>query len=266
MYAFKYFRSTIAINGNNCGPMMIHLNDQIHHSPDMQDNGAPGLPDMDDYFVISDRQQRQNLFAISLAERRRLSQYLHDIQCQQLTGISFLMQLTEQRAGEPAQDLRQEITRINGLIDQTMRQTRAMATLLITSAQEPGGPARALTLMAEAFQTLFDVSCTLQWDQEPINLSAVTEEVLVQVAQDAVDLAIRFCKARRIVINLQSTALSTCLRVEDNGNPERLGSIDYRASHQLLMSHAQIIGIDPQMERNENGWNVLTCTFPHANP
>jgi signal transduction histidine kinase len=216
--------------------------------------------------IIADIAHRERLerevLEISEREQRRIGQDLHDGVCQHLTGISLLcrslqQKLTDRNATEAA-----EATRITGLVNDGIEQTRRVTHGLYPVANEPGGLMLALQSLATSVHGADQLACVFECPEPVFIPDQMIATHLYRIAQEAVQNAIRHARPTVITIRLVADEERIAMIVTDDGcgMPVRqlrkglgLEIMDYRA-HTL----GATLAILPGAERG----TVVRCVLP----
>jgi PAS domain S-box-containing protein len=195
-------------------------------------------------------------------EQRRIGQDLHDGLGQHLTGVAFLTKVLTQKLSAMAIPEAAEAVKIEGLIDQAIRQTRNLAKGLQPVVLEARGLATALEEMCLNLTELFSVECRCCIAGElSVDDNSVATNVYY-IAREAVNNAVKHSGAKMIAIELRVRAGVGILTVEDGGR----GCIPCRTNQglglQIMRYRAEMIGGSLEIRDRKEGGTMVRCTFP----
>jgi len=157
------------------------------------------------------------LLEISANERRRIGHDLHDGLGQHLAGTAFKAKaLEELLAGESSQHA-EEAAKLVNLINEGIRQTRALAQGLDPVDLELAGLPAALQKLAGQTAGQFHLTCDFHCNQERLNLGSPVGQALFRIAQEGIHNAITHGNAKHIVIALDAGDDTLCLSIRDKG-------------------------------------------------
>ena len=212
---------------------------------------------------ITERKRlEREILEISNREQRRIGQDLHDELGQLLTGICF-------RVVELENDLRKmnhaetdDAAEIGEMVEEAIKQTRALARGLNPVSMEAGGLKTALATLTRSIEQIYEIPCTLTNPTPLLIDDNETATHLYRIAQEALNNAIKHGKASRLDVSLTQTDATITLTVRDNGigipnlddQGEGMGlrNMRYRAS----MIHGSF-----DVQRGEDGGTVVSCQF-----
>jgi PAS domain S-box-containing protein len=168
--------------------------------------------------VTTRKAMEQEILEISNREQRRLGSDLHDGLGQELTGLSLLVKGLEVQISRESPQYLPQITKISGLLAQTIQSTRSLARGLAPVNLERGGLPEALRLLAQHCCDIYNLSCT--FDNGAHKLPELEESAathLYRIAQEATTNAARHARARTISIELRCTGCRLHLAITDDG-------------------------------------------------
>ena len=207
-------------------------------------------------------------------EQQRIGQDLHDGLCQQLTGIALLAHALAKKLGpEEAKNA----VEIADLTNQAINQTRELARGLAPVEFDSFGLIPALQKFSASIERLYSISCSFETDKnmELGTFSALVATHLYLITQEAVNNAVKHGKSKRVVINLTDKAGSDgllsiraenegVLLIKDNGvgfspKAEEKKGMGLRS----MRYRCETIGARLDIYRDDDGWTVVSCAFPH---
>jgi|GEM_PF-2729405 len=184
-------------------------------------------------------QLQEEVATVSMRERRRIGQDLHDSIGQIVTGMSLLSRSLAnglQRDGHPGH---QDAAQISELADDASNQIRQISRGLMPSDIVNRGLFAALHDLARLTQESSGITCEARLDESIRFGDGAVETHLYRIAQEAVNNAVRHSGATRIdIVVAQENGIPELL-IQDNGrwqdtaeSPGGIGmkTMEYRAS------------------------------------
>ncbi len=160
---------------------------------------------------------RQLIYAQE-AERKRISQELHDEIGQIMTMIRINLAALEQLLpSETPPTVRQMLTELEELSQQALEQARELSLDLRPAILDDLGLVPALRWYLNRYASRLDAKIDLEvidFDERP---SAEVETVLYRVAQEALTNVARHAQASHVHIRLERKATTVTLLIEDDG-------------------------------------------------
>lgn len=157
----------------------------------------------------------REIIRISEREQRRIGQDLHDGVCQELTAIAFITRALANRVGKISPDATPRINRVARLINDSLSRCRDIARGLHPVEMDADGLMVALKDLAA--RTHKTIPCSFQC-KRPIPMpESDTALNLYRIAQEAVNNALKYSKARRVTINLGRQGRALRLSIADDG-------------------------------------------------
>lgn len=184
------------------------------------------------------RQAEREVLEAAEQEQQRIGRDLHDSIQGSLAGIAMMLQTLQIRVGRVSQEFAPTFERIIEAVQQTLRQTRAIARSLCPVDLAGEGLPKALEHLATTTTSLFRVPCEWQCGDLQDLPDAKTASHLYYISREAVNNALKHARPTRIAIQLESGAEGLMLSVEDDGvgfpvdRPAGLGlrTMEFRAS------------------------------------
>lgn len=181
------------------------------------------------------------------AERRRISQELHDEVGQSLTAVLLeLKRLADEAPSPVAEELRQVQESTRESLDEIRRLARRLRPGVL---EELGliSALKALTTEIPAHSGL-DVRCQL--DNDLPSLSEEAELVLYRIAQESITNTVRHARATRLELTLHHDPTGVRLRIRDDGRglgtaPEEGAGLRGMRERALLVGAEVTIGPSP---------------------
>jgi signal transduction histidine kinase len=186
-------------------------------------------------FDITSSQFTEEASQISMRERRRIGQDLHDSIGQLLTGISLLSRSLAnnlQRENLPGD---MDAIQISELADDASDQIRQISRGLMPTDIVMRGLFASLKHLAKVTTECCGLVCEVQIDESIAFSDGAVETHLFRIAQEAVNNAVRHANADRIDIILAKKKDGPRLVVRDNGHwrniMENSGGIGMKTMH-----------------------------------
>jgi two-component system sensor histidine kinase UhpB len=148
------------------------------------------------------------------AERRRISQELHDEVGQTMTAVLLSLKRSADDAPEP---LRGELQQAQEITRESLDEVRRLVRRLRPGVLEDLGLVSALTSLATEFSTHTGLRVVRAFEAGLPELDGQTELVLYRVAQEALTNAARHAEAGRVEVSLRRADGAVVLAVDDDG-------------------------------------------------
>lgn len=200
-------------------------------------------------------------------ERRAIGHDLHDGLSQHLTGTSLVAQALGARLASYSPAEAAEVTKVVGLIEQGIEQTRTLAKGLLLAEIERDGLVTALRGLAATLRGQFNVDCEFSSDA-PVSLDeSGTATHLYRIAEEASRNAIRHGRAKKVSLRLSARDGNLLLSVIDNG--AGLPPVQSRGQGlglRIMAHRAAIIGAALSVDSLPSGGTAVTCRLPLISP
>lgn len=212
---------------------------------------------------ITDRKRlERDVAEISNLEQQRIGRDLHDVLGQNLTGISFLSKILEQRLGQLGMPEAADAAEIGRLATVTNRQTRALARGLASPGLTAANFDAKLKEFAAGVQDVFSISCACQCDNRVHIVNDETAVHLYRITQEAVNNAVRHGKAKNIMIQLAEQDGQNLLMVQDDGNGMPREMEKHQGMGLQIMNYrASAIGGQLRIRSHGRSGTVVICSF-----
>ncbi len=213
------------------------------------------------------RRLERELVGIVERERQRTGRVLHDSIGQQLTGISCMMQVLEERlSGSSLADEASYVEKISTQVNKAVEQTRLLAKGLDPIDLETNGLNLELEKLANHMQSVSGVACKLEWGQAVSVEDPSVSVNLFRIAQEAITNAIRHGRPKYIKVSLTRENGHGKLTVTNDG----LGFPEDAAKRggmglSIMRHRAEMINGSLGIRRRVDGGTIVTCTFPNKN-
>lgn len=148
-------------------------------------------------------------------ERYRLSRELHDGAGQIFTGLLVRLKMLEKKV-DPG-ELQEDISVVLKLVSSSIEQVRELSHRLRPAALEEFGlPVALENLVEDLFEeTGIETNCACDLNQ--VVVPKETQTALYRIAQEALTNVLRHAEATKVGVELITTPISVCLRIEDDG-------------------------------------------------
>jgi len=212
--------------------------------------------------VTARKLSEQEILEISNREQIRIGQDLHDGLGQHLTGITFLTKALEKKLAALSLPEAEDAAEVGQLVLQALSQTRNLARGLFPVELESSELAAALRELAATVEKLFNLSCTVEADEQFVITNRTVVTHLFRLAQEAINNSVKHGKATRVVIALKTASEKAVLTIHDNGLGYRRDQAGSKGLGLKIMSYrAQKIGAAFDIQPGKTGGTVVTCSL-----
>jgi two-component system, LuxR family, sensor kinase FixL len=215
--------------------------------------------------ITEQRRLEREILEIGAQEQRRIGQDLHDGLCQELTGITFALEVLGQKLAKRAAPETASIRKVGELVDQTIGHARALAHGLQPVTLDAAGLAAALRELAAKVENMFRVSCLFVSESDVLVHDNVVATHVFRIAQEAISNAVKHGKAKTIVLDLASSDGWLRLTVSDDGvGLDRTSGAGggKGIGMQTMGYRARVVGGRLDVRPGERGGTVVVCTVP----
>ncbi len=148
-------------------------------------------------------------------ERGRLARELHDGSGQMLTSLLVRIKTLERKA--ESVEVREGLSSMLDIVAETIDQLRDLSYRLRPAALEEFGLPVALKTLVDDIADEAGLTINCHLDLNGVTLPSGVEVTLYRIAQECLTNIIRHAQANNVVINLEQSGDSLCMRVEDDG-------------------------------------------------
>jgi two-component system, LuxR family, sensor kinase FixL len=217
--------------------------------------------------MTEQRRLEREILDAGAAEQRRIGQDLHDGLCQELTGITFALEVLGRKLANRDAPEAAGMRKVSELVDQAITHARSLAHGLQPVTLDAAGLAAALRDLAAKVEDLFRVSCLFVSASEVLVHDNLVATHVFRIAQEAISNAVKHGKARTIVIDLSAPDGSLRLTVSDDGiGLERAAAAAAGGAKgigmQTMVYRARVIGGRLDVRPGERGGTVVACAVP----
>jgi len=207
------------------------------------------------------RRLEKEVLDIGEQERQRIGADLHDGLGQQLTAINLMCASLKEDVAAIDSQLGEQLGRINGLLRDTIAQTRSLARGMAPLDDQPDAFQSALADLADHANSLGRLRCRVERLSPRPLADRIAAGHLFRIAQEAVNNAVKHSGAADVILRWEDTGDAFRLEISDNGNgiPEEktrgmgLGIMNYRAG---------TIGATLTVESNSKKGTSVVCLLP----
>jgi len=214
---------------------------------------------------ITDRRRlERELFDVSIRERRRIGQDLHDVLGQKLTGLAFLSKVLEEQLREKSLSEAKDAKAIEGLASESLDVTRSLAKGICPLAIEKDALPDALEELAEDISETYGIRCVFRCPQAiEVSQDRVATN-LYEIASEAVTNALKHAEADSIRITLRQARERLTLSVRDDGQgvpkaSDGLKGIGLRVMRYRASSIGGTLDVRPLPKEG----TLVLCTVPN---
>lgn len=213
------------------------------------------------------RRLEQEVLDVATAEKQRVGRDLHDSLGQKLTGATYLSRTLAEELAADGSPHGGRAAQINEVLKEAVAQSRRIARGLSPVDLSEGGLAEALRHLAKETSGVFGIDCVFHGDHAPFVAAGTAASNLYQIAQEAVNNAIKHGRATEIAILLDGESGAGELVVEDNGGGLPVDAATRGGMGLRIMRYrAGVIGGELKIEPGREGGTVVVCRFPLLQP
>lgn len=212
--------------------------------------------------ITAQRRLERQMLRITIDERRRFGQELHDGLGQQLTAIEMMTHSLARQLKATAPKEAKVVFEITNYIRRAVTQTRELAHDLSPVAEGGDGLMNALQELAR-MTTLAGVECSFECSAAVKVEDAGVASHLHRIAQEAVTNALKHAGARLIRIRLEDTGDSIELTIQDDGKGLVRGHAGRGGMGLEVIQHrAVLIGGQVSIKSGRDKGVRVTCKLP----
>jgi signal transduction histidine kinase len=239
----------------------VRLDGQIHHISLTARDITP--------WVAAEQELRNAVLTAVTAleyERRTAAKFLHDKVGQNLTALGLQLDLARMDVETVSPETAARIVEVQELLERMMEEVREYSNVLNPTAVERAGLRSALDRLALRVQSRFSGQVRVNVDPS-LKIDPRAAFAMFQIAQEAVENAVRHASCSVIEIALKSTKAGISLEVRDNGRGFDPGSIlgGRRGLGLLTMEHyAAQAGLDLKITSSKGKSTRIRAAAPKA--
>jgi PAS domain S-box-containing protein len=208
---------------------------------------------------------------VSEREQQRIGRDLHDGLCQQLTGISYLCNVTREKIAHLLPGDAAVLDRLGQLLHDALNQAHGLAHGLHPVSREPEALMSALRQLASYFRQVYRVSVNFECPSPVLIANNTAAMHLYRIAQEAMNNAVKHGKASRIQVRLVNAGLNLTLSIRDNGSgfgksPGSNAGVGRKnitgMGLETMRFRARSLGGTLEVQETKHGGVFLVCTLP----
>lgn len=213
--------------------------------------------------VTTQRHVERRVFDAVDHEKQRIGRDLHDGICQNLAGLSLMLQSARSAVLRGRALSAEQIELFITVLDRGLADARGAARGLSPAALVDLGLAQALRELCNTYGSLHAIECECSVDIDDPGPSPDAALQIYRIAQESLSNAVRHGRARRISLTLRTEAEALVLSISDNGTgisasrPGVLSGMGLR----IMASRARCLGAELLLERLPSGGTVVRCRF-----
>jgi PAS domain S-box-containing protein len=213
--------------------------------------------------MTEQRRLEREILEAGSQEQIRIGQDLHDGLCQELTGVTFALQVLGGKLAARDAPETASIRKVAELVDQTISHARSLAHGLHPVTLDAAGLATALRELAAEVEGMSRAACLFVSEDEVLVHDNVVATHVYRIAQEAIGNAIKHGRAKTIVLELGATDGWLRLTVTDDGvglSPAAGGGkgIGLRS----MVYRARVVGGRVEVRPGQRGGTVVACAVP----
>jgi signal transduction histidine kinase/ligand-binding sensor domain-containing protein len=154
---------------------------------------------------------------ITLAERARIADDLHDTLLQGFVGVNLQLIAAEQALREQPEVAAETLVRVQRLAEESLREARERVWEMHVSAAAGDDLATALETIARDRVAGTPIAVAVTTAGSPHPLPGSLEDAALRIGREAIVNVVRHAEAARIEIHLEYRGSTFCLEVRDDG-------------------------------------------------
>jgi signal transduction histidine kinase len=212
------------------------------------------------------RKLEQQIIEVSEYEQQRIGRDLHDGLCQYLAGVgcaATALKIDLQRRGLP--DLAANATEMENLLEESVKQARALAHGLVPVQLDEAALPAALQELASSTSRLFGISCTFEFAGRDGLDHGGKATHFYRIAQEAINNATKHGKPHHIEIRLSANREAVSLSIADDGHgfPKTAKNTN-GVGISIMRYRANVLGGELEIEDRLDGGTIVSCIAPAA--
>jgi len=210
--------------------------------------------------ITEGKRLREEVLTVSGREQVRMSQDLHDIVGQSLTGIAILTKSLEHNLAARELPEAADAEHLARLLNEATAKTRQLSRGILPFEPTSKGLAEAIENYASGTRYLFGVNCRFTADAKALTIDDTVAIHLYRIVQEAVNNVVKHAKASEITIALTASQGRTILSIRDNGiglapGWDNCGGLGIR----IMRYRADSINADFDVRNAPGGGTIAVC-------
>jgi len=199
---------------------------------------------------------------MSLREQRRIGMQLHDGLGQHLTGLAYMGKSLHEALKREDSPHSEEAGEVARLIVVAQHQIRGIVKGLHPVDVDAAGLNIALMQLTRSISKMCGVKCTFESEEQVLINDNTAATELFQIAQEAINNALKHAKAERIEIRLDRTDHGVLLSIADDGEGLSGPLSEIRGmGTQIMKYRAGTIGASLDIHPSPSGGVQVSCTL-----
>jgi len=150
-------------------------------------------------------------------EQNRIARELHDELGQSLTALRMMVLWVRERTGDADAELAAKLTRMGGLLNETVAATRRISSELRPLILDDLGLVPAIEALVEQFTERTGVICGLTIDDPDLALADAQKTAVFRIVQESLTNVVKHARATRADVAILQADGEIAISVSDNG-------------------------------------------------
>lgn len=190
----------------------------------------------------------------------RVSASLHDGLSQELAAGLIQIRILQERLLAGGQLGGEDFEGLTDVLQKVVRSMRGLGRRLQPLGRGPEGLMEALARLAE--ETSARVPCRFICEEPVLCCDADRALLLIRVAEEAIDVALRRTERQQIVLTLKAGEGSIAVLIEDFGADPGGNPAEEAQKYGVSRHRAKLWGAEWQIDTNSRGGVRITCRLP----
>jgi len=209
----------------------------------------------------------QEIVSISEREKRTIGRDLHDDLGQCLVAIGFATDALKRDLENKAPVCAPAASQIADRLNNAVIRTRNLARGLSPVDQGEMGLEIALEQLALASSRLSGVSCSFITDGDGMKPDNMRDLHIYRIAQEAINNAMKYARAKTIVVALETEGDTISVRISDDGvGFDTASKKRHGMGLNIMQYRARTIGGELEIQANSPTGTVVSCTLKQGAP
>jgi PAS domain S-box-containing protein len=199
------------------------------------------------------------------AERSHVAREIHDELGQALTGLKLEVSYLSRRAGEQDPQMRERLTRLGRMIDDSIVSVRRIAADLRPQILDELGLYEAIRWQAEEFEQRTRIHCTVDLPDARLDWNADRATAMFRILQEALTNVARHADATQASVRVTTANERVILEVSDNGRG--IGDDQTRSSVSFgligMRERARMFGGKLEIRSGPPAGTTVTASMPY---
>jgi signal transduction histidine kinase len=209
------------------------------------------------------RRLQHETLDLSERERQAFGHELHDVVCQELTGIAIAGHMLAKKLEVQNSLGAPQAREIATLVDRVLTKARSVARGFFTAGFDVMGLAEALRENARNVEERTGIKCEVVWQE---NLVIFNEDVVMhffRIAQEGIQNAVTHAEPTWVRVSLSHVGNTVRLAIEDNGKGfQNSGTPTQGLGLRIMKYRASLIGGELEITKRPAGGAQVVCVIP----